>query len=173
MTRSCAAVTLALMFSVAACGGDDEAPSTRAAATAEAPVDDVAVAVEDRWQSYWHARIAAENSGRLDRRSFTAVASGKALEAQTRRMRNYRRNALVRVGEPEFRDVEVRRTDDSAMVLACFNADAWTATIDGEPWSAQKYGWELTGSVMKQVEGAWLVADEMATEDIADMGKTC
>ncbi|WP_313406265.1 hypothetical protein [Aeromicrobium sp.] len=172
-TRFSVVAALSVMLVSAACGGSDDSSDDRPLVAEAAGADQASAEVEDRWSTYWQARIDSENTGELDRGTFARTATGKALETQTRRLRNYGRHGLVRVGAPEFRDVEVRRMDGSAMVLACVNADEWTARVDGEPWSAQKYGWELTGSVMKQVEGAWLVVDEMATRDIADMGKTC
>lgn len=174
MAHSSVVAALSLILVSAACGGADDASSaTSSVADVAATETRSTEAVEERWTAYWTARIASENAGELDRSTFTRTATGKAVETQTRRLRNYAEQRLVRVGEPEFRDVEVRVNDGSAMVLACFDADGWTATVDGEPWSAQKYGWELTGSVMRQVEGAWFVVDELAAEDIADMGKTC
>lgn len=171
--RSTAASASVLLVMLGSCAGGGDGAATDAA------VVDLADSgarperlVEQRWDAYWDARVASENSGRLGE-AFTEVASGKALEAQTRRLRNYAHHDLVRVGQPEFRDVRVRVSEDSATVLACMNADDWTAIAEGRPWSARKYGWELTGSVMKQVDGTWLVVDEMSTEDVADMGATC
>lgn len=161
---------LALTVLMGACTADD-ADARDAADSADEAIPDGEV--QERWEAYWEARIASENTARLDTEAFAEVARSKAIETQQRRIRNYDRHGLVRVGRPAFRDIEVRRSEDSATVLACLDADAWTARVQGEPWSATKYGWEVTGNVLKQVEGTWFVVDELSTGDVTDMGKSC
>lgn len=174
MRRLSAIAVTTLVLSVGSCGGAEEQSSDLPQVTdPTSSGPDPEAVIEERWDEYWQTRIASENAGAFDSAAFTGVADGKAVESQDRRIRNYRKIDLVRVGQPQFRDAEVRLSDRSATVLACFNADQWTANKGGEPWSAKKYGWELTGSVMKQVDGTWFVVDEMSTRDVADMGKTC
>ena len=168
--RPALAFGLALTVLMGSCSADDDDARDAADSVDEAIPDGI---VQDRWEAYWEARIASENTARLDTESFAEVARSKALETQRRRIRNYDRHGLVRVGRPAFRDIEVRRSEDSATVLACLDADAWTARVQGEPWTAKKYGWEVTGNVLKQVDGTWFVVDELLSGDVADMGKSC
>lgn len=167
-----AAATILLLFT-AACA-DAEGNSSSGTETGELTRSDAGPEqdVEQRWDAYWQARTASENSGELGD-AFTSVARGKALEAQTRRLRNYARQRLVRVGAPRFRDAEVRHMGGSAHVLACLDSDDWTASEGERGRPAGTQGWEPTGSVMKQVRGTWFVVDELSPQDVADMGKTC
>jgi len=165
-----AVLLVGLMVLLGSCSRESDDPVKAASSVGDSVPE---AAVEQRWQEYWDARIASENLGRLDTETFATVARAKAVEAQQRRLRNYREHDLVRVGRPSFREAEVRMMGDSATVLACLDADAWTAEVEGQPWSAQKYGWEATGNVLKQVDGAWFVVDELSSSDVADMGKSC
>lgn len=170
LLRPAVACGLALTVLTGSCSADDDDVLDAASSVDEAIPDGE---VQDRWEAYWQARIASENSGRLDPEAFADVARSKAIETQQRRIRNYERHDLVRVGRPAFRDIEVRRSGDSATVLACLDADAWTARVQGEAWTARKYGWEVTGNVLKQVDGTWYVVDELSSGDVTDMGKSC
>jgi len=171
--RLTAAAATVLLLLTAACA-DAEGSSSSEATAPDVAASDAGPerAVEQRWEAYWQARTASENSGELGD-VFTSVARGKALESQTRRLRNYARQGLVRVGAPRFRDAEVRRMGTSAHVLACLDADDWTASVGERRRPAGTQGWEPTGSVLKQVRGTWFVVDELSPQDVADMGKTC
>lgn len=172
--RFAAAAAVVALVTVGACGGGDEPDTSLPEVTDPTTTEPKPEAeIAERWDLYWQSRIASENAGKVDRDEFSKVARGNALESQARRVRNYQKNDLVRVGQPQFRDVEIRLNGSSATVLACLNADEWTAELNGEPFSAKKYGWEVTGNVMKQESGVWYVATEMSTSDVTDMGKTC
>lgn len=171
--RLTVAAATVLLLLTAGCANAEGSSSSDVSAADEARTDAAAEQdVQERWDAYWQARTTSENSGRLDD-AFTSVARGKALESQTRRLRNYARQGLVRVGAPRLRDAEVRHRGASAHVLACLDADDWTASLGERRRPAGSHGWEPTGSVMKQVRGTWFVVDELSTQDVADMGKTC
>lgn len=166
-------VALGVTTMAAACqsASDDAADPSIAPPTTTATQVDQEQAVIDVWEKYWRLRIASENAGRFEK--FTGVAEGAAVERHDKRIANYQGEDLVRVGEPLFRDPEVRLDGDAATLTACFNADDWTAIWKGEPYSAEKYGWEDIGSRLERTGTTWLVVEDLAGDALKRLEKSC
>ena len=152
-------VTLLSGLMLSACGSDGSDPDLDIGSTKPAADTDVK-AITALYDQYWDLTIQSENSATVDENTFKGVLVGPRLERFGRKIDNYRKQNLKRVGEPAVTDVEVTVTGDTAKILACLNEDKWRAEIDGKlippPEVLGNVG---TGATAERRDGTWILTD--------------
>ncbi len=153
------ACALALVLSVAGCGGDTEpdqpVPTVTNATTDSAEADEQAAI--DAFTRFWDESVAIANSGDVPQDAFAETAFGAIREAEITE-RTQEAEQSQRVGEPEFKDQTATITGDRALVVACVNFDEWGFKVgDADPIFPMQ-GWQMLGRELTRVDGAWLVS---------------
>lgn len=170
-----------LCFVAAACSADDDDDGARqgpvtaaedavasASATTATPTEhDPAADIEAAFVAYWDAVVRAQR-GESDTPTelFEGVATDDAIQQNADVAARYKRQGLVRVGEPVLSDIEVRVDGRSATVSACLDESEWLAEVGGQalpPQEGQLEPHPVAYEVIKTA-GSWLIGSPVEAE---------
>ena len=172
-TRIIGAIAVIAMMT-AACSDDDPGndaptpvPTSAEPTTADtAASDDAEIsAVEDVYERFWDAVIAAENTAEENYDSFVGLAAEGVIQEQVARIRSMENNGIHREGAPDRTDRTVVVDGSTARVEECVDEAPWTTWRGDEQLDTDDRGPLARVFDFERVEGQWLITQRVDMDE--------